>query len=119
MEQLGLRKAEMTDMSPDGKGRVRIDFIIPSRGLIGFQTEFMTLTSGSGLLYHTFDHYGPYKGGIIGKRKNGVLIANANGKAQLTPCLTFKNAVAYSSVTVLKCMKVWLSVFTAVTTTLL
>ncbi|GFD89889.1 GTP-binding protein [Tenacibaculum sp. KUL152] len=81
MEQLGLRKAEMTDMSPDGKGRVRIDFIIPSRGLIGFQTEFMTMTSGSGLLYHTFDHYGPYKGGIIGKRKNGVLIANANGKA--------------------------------------
>ncbi|MDY6885817.1 MAG: translational GTPase TypA, partial [Pseudomonadota bacterium] len=62
MEQLGLRKAEMTDMSPDGKGRVRIDFIIPSRGLIGFQTEFMTMTSGSGLLYHSFDHYGPYKG---------------------------------------------------------
>ncbi|WP_334031927.1 translational GTPase TypA [Alteromonas sp. P256] len=81
MEQLGLRKAEMTDMSPDGKGRVRIDFVIPSRGLIGFQTEFMTMTSGSGLLYHSFDHYGPYKGGIIGKRKNGVLIANANGKA--------------------------------------
>jgi GTP-binding protein len=81
MEQLGLRKAEMTDMSPDGKGRVRIDFVIPSRGLIGFQTEFMTMTSGSGLLYHTFDHYGPYKGGVIGKRKNGVLIANANGKA--------------------------------------
>ncbi|MDO6567271.1 translational GTPase TypA [Alteromonas sp. 1_MG-2023] len=81
MEQLGLRKAEMTNMSPDGKGRVRIDFVIPSRGLIGFQTEFMTMTSGSGLLYHTFDHYGPYKGGIIGKRKNGVLIANANGKA--------------------------------------
>ncbi len=81
MEQLGLRKAEMTDMSPDGKGRVRIDFMIPSRGLIGFQTDFMTLTSGSGLLYHTFDHYGPHKGGVIGKRKNGVLIANANGKA--------------------------------------
>jgi len=81
MEQLGLRKAEMTDMSPDGKGRVRIDFVIPSRGLIGFQTEFMTMTSGSGLLYHSYDHYGPYKGGIIGKRKNGVLIANANGKA--------------------------------------
>ena len=81
MEQLGLRKAEMTNMSPDGKGRVRIDFVIPSRGLIGFQTEFMTMTSGSGLLYHTFDHYGPYKGGIIGKRKNGVMIANATGKA--------------------------------------
>ena len=81
MEQLGIRKAEMKDMSPDGKGRVRLDFIIPSRGLIGFQTEFMTLTSGSGLLYHTFDHYGPHKGGTIGQRKNGVLIANAAGKA--------------------------------------
>ncbi|MBD1582382.1 translational GTPase TypA [Pseudoalteromonas sp. S16_S37] len=81
MEQLGLRKAEMTDMAPDGKGRVRLDFIMPSRGLIGFQTDFMTLTSGSGLMYHTFDHYGPHKGGNIGKRKNGVLIANATGKA--------------------------------------
>jgi GTP-binding protein len=81
MEQLGLRKAEMTDMQPDGKGRVRLDFMIPSRGLIGFQTEFMTLTSGSGLLYHTFDHYGPHKGGSIGRRVNGVLISNATGKA--------------------------------------
>ncbi|MCP3429381.1 translational GTPase TypA [Opacimonas viscosa] len=81
MEQLGLRKAEMRDMSPDGKGRIRMDFIVPSRGLIGFQTDFMTMTSGSGLLYHTFDHYGPHKGGEIGQRKNGVLIANATGKA--------------------------------------
>jgi GTP-binding protein len=81
MEQLGLRKAEMTNMTPDGRGRTRIDFVIPSRGLIGFQTEFMTMTSGSGLLYHTFDHYGPHKGGNIGQRKNGVLIANAQGKA--------------------------------------
>ncbi|WP_404341468.1 translational GTPase TypA [Pseudoalteromonas mariniglutinosa] len=81
MEQLGLRKGELTDMSPDGKGRIRMDFMIPSRGLIGFQTEFMTLTSGSGLLYHTFDHYGPHKGGQIGVRKNGVMIANATGKA--------------------------------------
>lgn len=81
MEQLGYRKAELTDMSPDGKGRVRMDFVIPSRGLIGFQTEFMTLTSGSGLMYHAFDHYGPHKGGKIGQRKNGVLIANAAGKA--------------------------------------
>ena len=81
MEQIGLRKGELTDMSPDGKGRIRMDFVIPSRGLIGFQTEFMTLTSGSGLLYHTFDHYGPHKGGEIGQRKNGVLIANAAGKA--------------------------------------
>lgn len=81
MEQIGLRKGELTDMSPDGKGRVRMDFVIPSRGLIGFQTEFMTLTSGSGLLYHTFDHYANHKGGNIGQRKNGVLIANAPGKA--------------------------------------
>lgn len=81
MENLGLRKAEMTDMSPDGKGRVRIDFTVPSRGLIGFQTEFMSLTSGTGLAYHSFDHYGPHKGGRIGQRMNGVLISNAQGKA--------------------------------------
>jgi GTP-binding protein len=81
IEQLGMRKGEMTNMTPDGKGRTRVDFIIPSRGLIGFQTDFMTLTSGSGLIYHTFDHYGPHKGGNIGERKNGVLIANATGKA--------------------------------------
>jgi len=81
IEKLGTRKADMRDMQPDGKGRVRIDFMIPSRGLIGFQTEFMTATSGTGLLYHTFDHYGPYKGGDIGQRTNGVLISNATGKA--------------------------------------
>ena len=81
MEQIGTRKGELTNMSPDGKGRVRMDFMIPSRGLIGFQTDFMTMTSGSGLIYHTFDHYGPHKGGVIGKRKSGVLIANATGKA--------------------------------------
>ncbi|MBF9001891.1 MULTISPECIES: translational GTPase TypA [Vibrio] len=81
MESIGLRKGELKDMSPDGKGRVRLDFVMPSRGLIGFQTEFMTLTSGSGLLYHTFDHYGAHKGGDIGQRKNGVLISNATGKA--------------------------------------
>ncbi|MFQ3217673.1 MAG: GTP-binding protein [Paraglaciecola sp.] len=81
MEQMGLRKGELTNMTPDGKGRIRMDFTIPSRGLIGFQTDFLTMTSGSGLLYHTFDHYGPHKGGNIGQRKNGVLIANASGKA--------------------------------------
>ncbi|KUI97075.1 GTP-binding protein TypA/BipA [Vibrio sp. MEBiC08052] len=81
MENIGIRKGELKDMSPDGKGRVRMDFVMPSRGLIGFQTEFMTLTSGSGLLYHTFDHYGPHKGGSIGQRNNGVLISNATGKA--------------------------------------
>ncbi len=117
MEQIGLRKGELTDMSPDGKGRIRMDFMIPSRGLIGFQTEFMTLTSGSGLLYHTFDHYGPYKGGTIGARKNGVMIANATGKALTKHYSTFKIVVSYSSVTVLKFTKVWLSVSTAVITT--
>lgn len=81
MEKMGLRKAELTDMAPDGKGRIRMDFIMPSRGLIGFQTEFMTLTSGSGLIYHTFHEYGPHKGGEIGQRLNGVMIANATGKA--------------------------------------
>ncbi|MFT4732167.1 MAG: GTP-binding protein [Gammaproteobacteria bacterium] len=81
IEQLGMRKGEMTNMTPDGKGRTRVDFIIPSRGLIGFQTDFMTMTSGSGLIYHSFDHYGPHKGGSIGTRKNGVLVANATGKA--------------------------------------
>jgi GTP-binding protein len=81
MENMGLRKAELTDMAPDGKGRIRMDFMMPSRGLIGFQTEFMTLTSGSGLMYHTFVEYGPHKGGVIGQRLNGVLVANATGKA--------------------------------------
>ncbi|MBD3654405.1 translational GTPase TypA [Kangiella sp.] len=81
MERMGTRKAELTNMSPDGKGRIRLDFMMPSRGLIGFQTEFMTLTSGSGLMYHTFDHYGLHKGGDIGQRASGVLIANMTGKA--------------------------------------
>ncbi|MDO2949537.1 translational GTPase TypA [Aeromonas simiae] len=81
MEKLGERKAELRDMVPDGKGRVRLDYVIPARGLIGFQTEFMTLTSGTGLLYHSFDHYGEFRGGSIGQRQNGVLISNATGKA--------------------------------------
>ncbi len=81
MEQLGIRKADLKNMVPDGKGRVRLDYIIPSRGLIGFQTEFMTLTSGTGLMYHTFDSYGEWRGATIGQRKNGVMISNATGKA--------------------------------------
>ncbi|MEW8026598.1 MAG: translational GTPase TypA [Candidatus Thiodiazotropha sp.] len=80
MEALGARKGELKDMVPDGKGRVRLDYIIPSRGLIGFQTEFMTTTSGTGLIYHVFDHYGPTQQGGIAPRKNGVLIANGQGK---------------------------------------
>ncbi|MEE9492640.1 MAG: translational GTPase TypA [Gammaproteobacteria bacterium] len=81
MEKLGERGGDLTNMIPDGKGRVRLDFIIPSRGLIGFRTEFLTATQGSGLLYHVFDHYGPMKKGDFGKRINGVLICNGLGKA--------------------------------------
>ncbi len=81
MEKLGERGAELKDMVPDGKGRVRLDFIIPSRGLIGFRTEFLTATRGTGLLYSVFDHYGPVKPGSYGQRVNGVMIANGAGKA--------------------------------------
>ncbi len=81
MEKLGERKAEMSNMVPDGKGRVRLDFIIPSRGLIGFQTEFMTATSGSGLIYHTFERYDRAVPGALAQRHNGVLISNGQGKA--------------------------------------
>ncbi|OGT89887.1 MAG: GTP-binding protein TypA [Gammaproteobacteria bacterium RIFOXYA12_FULL_61_12] len=81
MEALGIRRGELKNMAPDGRGRVRIDYMIPSRGLIGFQTDFMTLTSGSGLIYHVFDHYGPAQRGGIAPRKNGVLISNGVGKA--------------------------------------
>jgi len=80
MEKLGERRGELLDMQPDGKGRVRLDYLIPARGLIGFQTEFLTTTSGTGLIYHVFDRYGPMKKGAIGARSNGVLIANATGK---------------------------------------
>ncbi len=81
MERLGERKGELSNMEPDGKGRVRLDFMIPARGLIGFRTEFLTATSGTGLLYHVFDHYGAVKPGVLGKRINGVLISNGEGKA--------------------------------------
>ncbi len=80
MEKLGERRGDLLDMQPDGKGRVRLDYLIPARGLIGFQTEFLTTTSGTGLIYHVFDRYGPVKKGAIGARQNGVLIANATGK---------------------------------------
>jgi GTP-binding protein len=81
MEALGERKAELKNMVPDGKGRVRLDYMIPARGLIGFRTEFLTLTSGTGLLYSVFDHYGPYLDVSIGQRNNGVMISNGQGKA--------------------------------------
>ena len=81
MEKLGERRGDLKNMEPDGKGRVRLDYIIPARGLIGFRTEFLTLTSGTGLLYSVFDHYGPGIPMSIGQRQNGVLIANGQGKA--------------------------------------
>jgi GTP-binding protein len=79
MEQLGTRKGDLLNMEPDGKGRVRLEYMIPARGLIGFQTDFLTSTAGSGLIYHVFDHYGPAKKGMVGGRINGVLISNGTG----------------------------------------
>jgi GTP-binding protein len=81
MERLGERRGELQNMQLDGKGRVRLDYIIPARGLIGFQSEFRTLTAGTGLMFHVFDHYGPYHSGDISRRNNGVLISNGTGKA--------------------------------------
>ncbi len=81
MEMLGTRKGDLQAMQPDGRGRVRLDYFIPARGLIGLQTEFLTATSGTGLIYHVFDHYGPVKQGPIANRVNGALIANGAGKA--------------------------------------
>lgn len=81
MEQLGKRGGLMQNMYPDGHGRTRLEYIIPTRGLIGFRTEFLTLTCGTGLLYHVFDHYGLKKAGDLGKRPQGVMISNAQGKA--------------------------------------
>ncbi|TNF07540.1 MAG: translational GTPase TypA [Gammaproteobacteria bacterium] len=80
MEELGLRKAEMTNMELDGKGRVRLEFIVPSRGLIGFRSLFLTLTSGSGIMTSIFDHYGPVKAGELAGRQNGVLVSMIKGK---------------------------------------
>jgi len=81
MEALGERGGELQDMRPDGAGRVRLDYRVPSRGLIGFQSEFRSATSGTGLLHHVFDRYGPVRSGPLAQRANGVLIANGTGKA--------------------------------------
>ncbi|MCP4951300.1 MAG: translational GTPase TypA [Proteobacteria bacterium] len=81
MERLGERRAEIRDILPDGRGRVRLDYIVPSRGLIGFRSEFLTISSGTGLMYHSFDHYGPRIDGHLAERNNGVLISMASGKA--------------------------------------
>ena len=79
MQRLGERKAQLKNMEPDGRGRVRLEYMIPARGLIGFQTEFRTITAGTGLLFHVFDHYGPKAEGAIAKRQNGVMISNGTG----------------------------------------
>jgi GTP-binding protein len=80
MEALGKRKGDLKNMVPDGKGRVRLDYIIPARGLIGFRSEFLTMTSGAGILTSVFDHYGQVKIGELESRNNGVLISNVKGK---------------------------------------
>ena len=81
MEDLGKRKGELLDMVSDGKGRTRLEYRIPARGLIGFQGDFMTMTRGNGLMSHTFDSYAPAKDGILGERHNGVLISQDDGEA--------------------------------------
>lgn len=81
MEKLGKRKGELKNMVPDGRGRVRLDYVIPTRGLIGFRTEFLTATAGNGLMYNVFDSYGPRVDAVIGQRSKGVLISNGAGKA--------------------------------------
>jgi GTP-binding protein len=81
MEKLGERKGNLKDMVPDGQGRVRLDYEIPTRGLIGFRSDFLTLTSGTGLLYHNFDAYKPRTKSILGGRQKGVLVSNGAGKA--------------------------------------
>ena len=81
IEELGLRRGEMRDLMPDGRGRVRLQFIIPTRGLIGFRSQFLGMTSGSGLMTHVFDHYGEYRNVELGRRINGVLVSMVKGKA--------------------------------------
>ncbi|WP_263261687.1 translational GTPase TypA [Pseudomonas entomophila] len=81
MEQMGLRKGDLSNMVPDGKGRIRLEYTIPARGLIGFRNAFLTMTSGSGILTGTFSHYGPIKAGEVSHRQNGVLVSMATGKA--------------------------------------
>ena len=80
MEELGLRRAEMKNLVVDGAGRVRLEFIVPARGLIGFRSQFLTLTSGSGIMTHVFDHYGPVTKAALGGRVNGVLVSMVKGK---------------------------------------
>lgn len=81
MEELGRRKGDLQDMQPDGKGRVRLEYRIPARGLIGFQNDFLTMTRGTGVMSHVFDEYGPVKSGDLGERRNGAIISQDDGNA--------------------------------------
>lgn len=81
MEELGRRKGDLQDMQPDGKGRVRLEYRIPARGLIGFQNDFLTMTRGTGVMSHVFDDYGPVKSGDLGERRNGAIISQDDGHA--------------------------------------
>ncbi len=81
MERIGTRQGELLNMIPDGQGRVRLEYMMPTRGLIGFRTEFLSITSGTGILTYVFDHYGPMKKNVANERSRGVLIANGLGRA--------------------------------------
>ena len=91
MEEMGNRRAEMENMVPDGRGRVRLDFMMPARGLIGFRSQFLTLTSGSGILTHVFDHWGPVKGGMAEHRHNGAIVSMVKGKTTAYSLFTLQD----------------------------
>ena len=100
MTRLAERKGELISMMPDGRGRVRLEYRIPARGLIGFRTEYLTATAGTGLLYHIFDGYAPRAKGEIGQRINGALVSMvARQGARLRACSTCRSAARYSSAT--------------------
>ena len=91
MERIGARQGELKDMVSDGKGRIRLEYVVPARGLIGFHTEFLTCTSGTGIMHHVFDHYGPAKNNIDNERQRGAMIANAPGKAAAYSLFTLQD----------------------------
>ena len=108
MEKLGERRGELRNIGSDGRGRTQLEYLIPTRGLIGFRSEFLTSTSGTGLMYHAFDHYGPKVGAALGRRNNGVLVSMATGKSLGIPCLICRSEVVFLCLPGLKFMKEWL-----------
>ena len=91
MEAMGRRKADLKNMEPDGQGRLRLEYIIAARGLIGFRSLFLTMTSGTGIMSHVFDHYGPVKPGELGKRVNGVLVSMTSGETTAYSLFTLQD----------------------------